>query len=744
MQQIVDTGGNADLTEYAKLSEIIENYYNKKEIDAKLEPLANKKEIANTYYNKTEINDKVLPLISKQEVAEITKDFITETDLEPYALEEEVINKTDMLQPKNDNTLLTTSKRIVPAINEVKTITDNINVELVNKANISSLNDKQNINDTTLETTAKTIVGAINEVNTLAKNSIAPDLSNYYKKNETYNRAETDTKLDTKLNKTVYDTDKNIFQLKQDNSLVTTDKTIVGAINELNNNIGDNNNIFKNSSETSTIGEALELNYFSKSNTYWTGDIFPFNHTGHAGNTDRSYLVLKVNKTNLDNSCNVLKIKSRVNGLSIVGTTSRYAFVSIYVRTGGNFIPPTTFTDYLSQELTASFRVEKSTSPDLSNNNKEFYVFIPEIDKNDIFIDIYASEDSTTILESIEVVQMLNTKPNLLLYNNVLSMPFKVGINSSMYIGGGGLIEKSKGSSLNLSYGNKSLKLAGAIDDKNVSRTLSIGHYTSEKLEEGSSNTFIGIENCRYLETGTYNTILGDNTCSYTHVSASSSNYDYITDMNQCTIIGSYAKPKINSSTNENIIGYNAKGNGTNTFTLGNSNITSLYAQVSSITQFSDLRIKEDIKDIDINEVISNIKGLKVIHASYMDLEEFIGNSENDKHKLMFDGTSYRNSFKNDTRLVDRVFHPIDPVTKKRKVASIQVLDENGEFITKEVDETLTIDDCIEITPSQLLPALVVTAQYFLDEVNAIKETIKQQNNLINGIASRLEVLENN
>lgn len=784
MQQIVDTGGNVDLSEYAKLSEIAEKYYNKTEIDEKIDPLITKQEVTTTlepYSLKSEVDTKLnistynsdkstfqlkqdnnLSTTDKTIVGainEIKRSIPEGADLSNYYQKSEIDSKLSekvntstynadkqTFQLKNDTTFNTTEKTVSGAINELKNSYDNINNELANKANISSLNNKQDKNDESLETEDKTIVGAINEVNTLAKNASAPDLSDYYQKSETYTQTEVNNKLDTKLDKSTYNSDKPTFQLKEDNNLNTTNKTIVGAINEINTELegGESSNFFgTNNTSPSIEGEALTINYFTKSNTYWTGNNFPYTHNGNTGATDVGYLILKVDKTNLDNSCNVLKIKCRINGLSIVGTTSRYASVSIFVRTGGNFTAPTTFTDYLSQEPTARFSVERSTSPDLSDNNKEFYVFIPEIDKNDIFIDIYASEDSNTILENIEVIQMLNTNINLLLYNNKYSIPFKIGINSSIYIGDGGIVERSNGG-LNISYGIKALKLANSIESKYVSRTLGVGHYASENLRDASNNTFLGIENCRYLEKGSYNVIVGDNACSYTHVSASSSNYDYITDMNQCTIIGSYAKPKINSSTNENIIGYNAKGNGSNTFTLGNSNITALYAQVSSITQFSDPRIKEDIKDIDINEVISNIKGLKVIHASYMDLEEFIGNSENDKHKLMFDGTSYRNSFKNDTRLVDRVFHPIDPVTKKRKVASIQVLDENGESITKEVDETLTIDDCIEITLSQLLPALVVTNQYLLNEIESLKNTIKQQNDLINRILSRLEALETN
>lgn len=922
MQQIVDTGGNADLSEYAKLSEIAENYYNKGEIDNKIEPLITKQEVTTTlepYSLKSEVDSKTENLQSKtDELLETTDKTIvgainelkdssdtisselsnkadissveskqdkednslettsktivgainelaknTAPDLSNYYQKSETYSKTEVdtkldtkldkstytsdkatFQLKQDNSLSTTDKTIVGAINEIKgsipegadlsnyyqksevdsklaeklntstynsdkdtfqlkndasftttekTVTgainelkssyDSLNSELSNKADASSLNNKQDKNDDALETNDKTIVGAINEVNTLAKNAATPDLSNYYQKSETYSQAEVNSKLDAKLDKSIYDSDKATFQLKEDSSLETTAKNIIGAINELNTNkialtnlsgvqginysssngqisanvdnksirvnesgqlesIGGNEgNIFKSSNEVATIGEALTLNYFNKSNNYWSGENFPYTHTGNASNNDRSYLVLKVDKSNLDSSCSVLRVKTRINGLTIVGTTTKKVYVNVYVRTGGEFTAPTTFSNYLSQEFTATFINETPGGINTNDNDKEFYVFIPDIDNNDIFIDVLASEDATSTLESIEVTQVLNSKPNLVMYNNGNVIPFKSGVNSSIYIGNGGLVEKTKGNA-NVSYGINALKLASVIDGKTLSRSVAIGYNSGKNLYDGASNTLVGSESAQYLEKGNYNIVIGNFASENTSASVAP-NYDYIKEMTQSIIIGDYTKPKTNAPNNENIIGYLANGNGNNTFTLGNNKITALYAQVTSITQFSDLRVKEDIKDANIEEVIASIKGLRIIHAGYKDLEEFIGNNENDKHKLMFDGTTYRKSFENDTRLVDRVFHPIDPITKERKTKTIETFDDQGQPITKEVDEILVIDDCIEITHNQLLPALVATNQYLLNEVESLKNTIKEQTELINRILSRIEALEN-
>lgn len=758
MREIVEAGGVADLSQYAKTVDIEDNYY-----------------------NKTQVDNIVNPLISKQEVAKA---------LEPYALEEEVVNKTESLQPITDNNLATTDKTIVGAINELK---DSIPAgadlsDYYNKATIDSkLSEKQDKTDNALETTSKEIVGAINEVNTLAKNNngggTPVDLSNYYTKSETYNKTEVDNKLATKLDKAVYDTDKPTFQLKEDNTLNTTSKNVVGAINELNTNKialtnlsgtngieynntngqisakvdgssikvnsegkleaisnGGASNAFGNSNEPAEEGSALTVNYFGKTTDTWTGNAFPYKHTGSPSKVDRGYLILKIDKSTLDPSCSVLKITPTINGLSLVGTTTTSGYVKISARVGGEYNSSANRLEgYVYAELIALGTAQKGSSPNLIDSGKIFYVYLPKINNNEIYIDIYASEDTVTEITSIEVVQMLNTNPNLLLYNNGNPMPIKTGIASSMYIGNGGIIEKIA-SSYNLSYGFNALKMANSDETKGTSRTIGIGQNTGINLTNGTSNVIIGSEACMPVETANYNVILGSFTFREPHT-ASGVNFDPIKKVEKCVVIGDYCNPKTNTPINENILGYNAKGNGNHTFTIGNSEITAIYAQVSSITQFSDPRLKEDIKDVDINEVITNIKGLKVIHAKYKDLEEFIGNNENDKHKLMFDGVTYRNSFENDTKVTDRIFHPVEPHTNKRKLTSIKTLEGDKEVITQK-EEEMEIKDCIEITTNQLLPALVVTNQHLLKEVDTLKETIKNQTELINRMLTRIEALE--
>jgi hypothetical protein len=55
------------------------------------------------------------------------------------------------------------------------------------------------------------------------------------------------------------------------------------------------------------------------------------------------------------------------------------------------------------------------------------------------------------------------------------------------------------------------------------------------------------------------------------------------------------------------VIGYNAIGQGTNTTVLGNNNITSLYCNVTSITNVSDERDKKNIINMDEYKILDTL-----------------------------------------------------------------------------------------------------------------------------------------
>lgn len=116
-------------------------------------------------------------------------------------------------QPKNDDTLATTNKTIVGAINELKTNVNNINVP----TKTSQLtNDSGYITNSDIPTIPTKVSQLTND-------------SNYVTQIEM-----TDTITDAVTGGTV---DLTGYQKSRDTNLATTDKTVVGAINELKDNI---------------------------------------------------------------------------------------------------------------------------------------------------------------------------------------------------------------------------------------------------------------------------------------------------------------------------------------------------------------------------------------------------------------------------------------------------------------------------------------------------------------------------
>ena len=183
--------------------------------------------------------------------------------------------------------------------------------------------------------------------------------------------------------------------------------------------------------------------------------------------------------------------------------------------------------------------------------------------------------------------------------------------------------DATDGSSLNVFIGS------GAVgaSDATQNGTVAVGYNSLHALTSGSGNTAVGYQSMDATDDGSYNTAVG-----YTSLSANSG------DSNTCigyasgllitgsmnTTIGTDAGNSITSgtnnvvigkgsdtddatATNQTVIGYNATGTGDNEIALGNTSITAIKAQVSSITAYSsDERTKKDIQDY-------NLKGLDFI-----------------------------------------------------------------------------------------------------------------------------------
>ena len=200
-----------DLSQYITeilLNERLENYFNKLEIQEKLDKKANLVDvyIKNDTYNKTEVDQ----LIDNIDISE---------QLDNLATKEEVSKKLNIENYNTDKDTFATKIELESKAN--KEVVEDLSNSTLTKQEFNTQKDNFQLkNDNTLATNNKTIVGAINELKQSMGTGQGADLTNYYNKTETNNL------LNEKVNKT-------------DNGLQTTNKTIIGAINEVNGKIKD-------------------------------------------------------------------------------------------------------------------------------------------------------------------------------------------------------------------------------------------------------------------------------------------------------------------------------------------------------------------------------------------------------------------------------------------------------------------------------------------------------------------------
>jgi hypothetical protein len=140
---------------------------------------------------------------------------------------------------------------------------------------------------------------------------------------------------------------------------------------------------------------------------------------------------------------------------------------------------------------------------------------------------------------------------------------------------------------------------------------LGIGNYALYKTTSGYSNIGVGIEALYESTTGSGNLAFGFQalygiTSGYNNIAIGNQAGRFINSgsANQISFnsiyIGTDARPSIDGNNNETVIGSQARGQGSNTITLGNNSVTSLYCYDTSISSPSDKRDKKDIEPLEI------------------------------------------------------------------------------------------------------------------------------------------------
>ncbi|MEI8204333.1 MAG: tail fiber domain-containing protein, partial [Bacteroidota bacterium] len=161
----------------------------------------------------------------------------------------------------------------------------------------------------------------------------------------------------------------------------------------------------------------------------------------------------------------------------------------------------------------------------------------------------------------------------------------------------------------NVAVGEKAL-----YSDTSGYNNTSVGYYSLLHNVTGYENTALGNQSLFSDTTGHGNTAIGNKTLIYnvtgsenTAIGNNAGTGNTGVNFNQCTFVGSNSFPLV-ARTNVSMFGYgivNAQCTADNQILLGNTAITSIRAQVSGLTSYSDARYKTNIKE--------NVSGLDFI-----------------------------------------------------------------------------------------------------------------------------------
>lgn len=119
---------------------------------------------------------------------------------------------------------------------------------------------------------------------------------------------------------------------------------------------------------------------------------------------------------------------------------------------------------------------------------------------------------------------------------------------------------------------------------------VAVGRWAGYGNTTGGNNVFMGSFCGQRISTGTNNTLIGYRAGRDAVVNTPSTNSTGV-------LIGSETEFSDNGTSNEVVIGYDAKGQGSNTVMLGNTSITNLYCY-GGLSSPSDIKLKENVEDL--------------------------------------------------------------------------------------------------------------------------------------------------
>jgi len=222
--------------------------------------------------------------------------------------------------------------------------------------------------------------------------------------------------------------------------------------------------------------------------------------------------------------------------------------------------------------------------------------------------------------------------------------------------------------------------------------SVAIGFSALGALTSGVQNTAVGYQSQDANNTGNWNTtvgfdsggalVAGSNSNTAIGAGALSAGNDEDTDNNTCvgsasgdvitnghtnTIIGADSDPSGAGGTNQTTLGYGVTGTGNNEVAIGNTSVSAIKAQVTSITAYSsDERTKKDVKDYNINglDFIKDLSLKTYIYKNPADYPNEIRNS-------MYDDPNLKPDDPTETQ-VGFIAQEVEEALKKHNISNVE------------------------------------------------------------------------
>lgn len=144
------------------------------------------------------------------------------------------------------------------------------------------------------------------------------------------------------------------------------------------------------------------------------------------------------------------------------------------------------------------------------------------------------------------------------------------GLTGNVFIGDESGLNITNASATNTCVGNRTLR---QIPTGSVTFNAAFGNAALENTTEANENSSFGAGASQYLQTGNNNLSLGTNAGR-----ALSNNAGFVSSFSNSCYIGSNTHPSaVTGIQNETVIGYDAKGKGSNTVQIGNCDVSDVY-----------------------------------------------------------------------------------------------------------------------------------------------------------------------